>query len=213
MSYESQNSTNKNTQQAMNTGMRQNEMQRGQQREQQAQKEQTREARQGVVTRDFKFEAQKERNGQILQQPRSQEYLAALDMIDFLSSNDEEIIERLKDNMGEDFVEELQEMTDEEIFEMITQAFHEEFAELETNLDDELIAVISQCYIDGCDCHAIDSNGSILEHYNKNQKLPDDMERGRQVYKSWGDNCKCVEIYRACCRVISNSGSVEVVKK
>ncbi len=168
---------------------------------------------QGNITRDFHFEAQKERIDQILQRPRSQEYMAALDMIDYLSSNDEAIIERLKENMGEEFVEELEEMTDEEIFEMITKAFHDEFAELETDLDDEMIAVLSKCYIDGCDCHAIDQYGHILDHYRNSDRLSEDLERGRMVYRGCADKCQCVEVYKTCCRIISNTGDVEVIKK
>lgn len=169
-------------------------------------------ARGGVVTRDFQFVKQKERVEQILQKPRTQDYLAALDMIDFLSSDDEAVIERLKNEMGDDFIEELREMSDDEIFEMITQAFHEEFAEMETNLDDELLGVLSKCFIEGCDCHAIDRNGHILSHYESDKTLPDDFERGRAVFRSRADQCQCVEIYRTCCRVISRSGEVEVVK-
>ena len=183
-----------------------------QQRENQKEQEKVKEAQQGTVTRDFQFEKQKERIEQILQRPRSQEYMAALDMIDYLTTDDEAIIERLKENMGEDFVEELQEMTDEEIFEMITQAFHEEFAELKTELDDELLAVLSQCYVDGCDCHAIDQYGHILNHYPSNEKLSEDLERGRTVYRLHAGQCQCVEVYKTCCRVISRSGDVEVVK-
>ncbi len=196
---------NMNQQQSLNTET--------QQREKQKEQEHSNDVQQGTVTRDFQFEKQKERVEQILQRPRSQEYLAALDMIDYLTSDDEAIIERLKENMGDDFVEELQEMSDDEIFEMITQAFHDEFAELETNLDDELQAVLSQCYIDGCDCHAIDQYGHILNHYNESEKLPEDLERGRMVYRAHAGNCQCVEVYKTCCRVISQSGDVEVVKK
>lgn len=198
------------TQSKMN--QQQNTSARVQERENQREQEQTKAARQGSIKKDFQFEKQKERIEQILQQPRSQEYMAALDMIDFLSSNDEAIIERLKENVGEEFVEELQEMTDDEIFEMITEALHDEFAALETNLDDELLAVISKCYIDGCDCHAIDKEGNILDHYGKNQTLPEDLERGRSVYRKYAD-CLCIEIYNTCCRVISKSGDVVVVKK
>lgn len=208
---------NANQKQAVNTNMQQRENQRERQRENQKEKlreqERTREVKQGSVTRDFQFQKQKERIEQILQRPRSQEYIAAMDMMDFLSSDDEAIIERLKENIGEEFVEELQEMTDEEIFEMITQAFHDEFAELETNQDDELQAVLSKCYIEGCDCHGIDQYGHILAHYQAKAELPEDLERGRMVFRAHADRCLCVEVYKTCCRVISRSGDVEVVKK
>lgn len=196
--------SNTNEQQMMNTNIRQAEKQK--------ERKNVKEVRQGTITRDFQFEVQKERIQQILQKPRSQEYLAALDMMDFLSSDDEAIIERLKENVGEDFVEELQEMTDDEIFAMITQAFHDEFAELETNLDEELIAVLSKCYISGCDCHAIDQYGNILEHYETKKELPDNLERGRKVFRDRAGKCQCVEVYNTCCRVISSSGDVEVIK-
>ena len=188
-----------------------NQQQRENQRERQ--KEQTFEKNEGFIKKDFHFEKQKEQLEQILQRPRSQEYLVALDLIDYLSTDDEAIIERLKENMGEDFVEELQEMSDEELFEMITQAFHEEFAELETNADGELQAVLSRCYIDGCDCHAIDQYGHILDHYESSKRLPEDIERGREVYRKYANQCQCVEVYKTCCRVISRSGDVEVVRK
>lgn len=183
------------------------------QRENERQREQVSERQQGKPAGNFQFEVQKERIEQVLQRPRSREYLAALDMIDFLSSDDEEIISRLKEQLGTDFVEELEEMTDEEIFEMITQAFHEEFEELETNLDDTLIAVLSTCSIRGCDCHAIDQEGHIIEHYYKNKKMPEDLEWGRKILSTHQNKCQCVEVYKTCCRLISFHGDVTVIKK
>ncbi|MDD6657109.1 MAG: hypothetical protein PUE95_07460 [Lachnospiraceae bacterium] len=198
---------NMNTNQAVGVNTQARENQRENQREQ------TNGVKQGTITRNFHFEVQKEQIEQVLQKPRSKQYMMALQMIDFLSSDDEAIIERLTESMGEEFVEDLEEMTDEEIFEMITKAFHEEFAELETNLDDELLAVLSRCYVDGCDCHAIDQYGHILSHYKSSEKLPEDLERGRMVYRDHFEKCQCVEVYRTCCRVISSSGGVEVIKK
>lgn len=170
------------------------------------------EAQGSNITKNFEFKPQKERIEQILQRPRSHEYLAAMDMIDFISSDDETIIERLRSNLGDDFVEELEEMTDDEIFEMITKSFRDEFAVLETNLDDNLIAVISKCYIEGCDCHAIDKEGTILEHFEKDKHIDEDLERGRAIFREKNYQCQCVEIYKTCCRVISYEGDVEVVK-
>ena len=54
-----------------------------QQRERQREQENTKEVQQGTVTRDFQFEKQKESVEQILQKPRSQEYLVAHDMMNY----------------------------------------------------------------------------------------------------------------------------------
>lgn len=169
---------------------------------------------QGIINKDFSFLKKDIDAEQKLNQPRSKEYLVALDMIDFLSSRDETIIEKLRLEKGDEFVEEIQEMSDEEIYAMITDTFHEQFAEIEKEISDNLIVVLSKCYITGCDCHAIDSEGHIIEHYQENKQLPEEYEFGRSVYHSrWNDNCACIEVYHYCCRVISFDGSVEVVKK
>ena len=163
--------------------------------------------------RDFAFTAQKERVSEILSRPRSKEYLAAMDVIDYLSTDDEAIMERLRENMGEEFVEEIREMSDEDLFAMITESMKTEFAELETNLEDELLGVLSRCYIEGCDCHSIDKAGNIQDHYRSEQSLPEDFERGRKIFRAYRDRCQCVEVYRTCCRVIDRDGSVEEIKK
>ena len=176
--------------------------------------ENQKEAKQGTVTRDFNFEKKKEKVEQLLQRLRSQEYLTAIDMVDFVSADDEEIIERLMENLGKEFVEEMQEMVDsvEEMIQMITDAFHNEFSEMEINLDDEMIAVLSKCYIEGCDCHAIDQYGNILDHYREDEHLSEALERGRKIFREHSGECQCVEVYKTCCRIVSRSGDVEVIK-
>ena len=188
-----------------------NQQQRENQRENP--KQQTHVKNEGFITKDFHFEKQKESADQILQKPRSQEYLVALEMVDYLTSKDEEIIERLRESMGDEFVEELQEMTDEEINEMIAEAFAEEFEEVEDEGEDELQAVLSECYISGCDCHALDSHGFFLDHYKTYDKLSEDLELGRKIFRQHKEKCLCVEVYKRCCRVISITGDVQVIDK
>lgn len=163
-----------------------------------------------------KFDFQKsmpesEQLQRFLKQPRSQEYLMIFEMMDLLSENDEKIIEHLQEVMDEDEVEELKDMTTEEILEEIRQNFLSEFQEYLKEVESTMIAVISQCYIDGCDIHAIDSTGKILEHYEVSKKLSDDLQRGRDAYHKYKD-CSCVEIYTNVCRVIMPSGEVIEVR-
>ena len=193
--------TDNNAQSQQGQGPRQQEKQKGKEAP----------VRQGVVNGDFQFTKQEKKASQTFERPRSQEYLACMDMIDFLSKDDEEIIERLKENMGEEFVEELQEMTMEELVEMISKSMRDEFEELETTFDNTLIGVLSKCYITGCDCHAIDSEGRILAHYAVGEKLTPELSRGREIFLNHAETCRCVEVYKQCCKIISATGEVETV--
>lgn len=165
---------------------------------------------------DFKFDEQEDA---ILRQPRSQAFLDAVAMIDLLSSTDEEIIERLRDVVDEDTLEEFIEMTPEELYEEIMLSFKEEMEERERKLEslpelevkpDKLEGIISQCYIDGCDVHAIDKNGYILEHFRCGSKLPGNLQKGRDLYHK-NKGCNCIEVYSNCCRIINWDGSVTTV--
>ena len=153
---------------------------------------------------------------EFMRRPRSQVYVEAMQLIDMMSQTDEEIIEKLSELVDEDTLEEFREMTPEEILEELRLSFEEEFAAAALEFKDVPVPpcpdkVICKCYIDGCDVHAIDNHGNIIEHYRKNANLPEDLERGRKVYYSYQD-CTCVEIYPDCCRVVKQDGSVETVK-
>lgn len=153
-----------------------------------------------------------------MRKPRSQAYMDIIASIDLLSANDEEIIERLKEVVDEDTLEEFADMTVEELMEELRLTFEEEMAQKLEALEQDkakdaepikLLAVISKCYISGCDIHAIDRKGNIIEHYNKSKTLPKEWEYGRRMYHKAGGSCSCVEIYSNCCRMIQNDGSVE----
>lgn len=152
----------------------------------------------------------------VLRQPRSQAFLDAVAMIDLLSSADEDIIEKLKETVDEDTLEEFTAMTPEELYEEIMISFREEMEEREKKLEqlevkpEELEAVISRCYIHGCDVHAIDRSGHILEHFKTREKLPGNLEKGRELYHK-NKKCNCVEVYSNCCRIIQPDGSVVTV--
>jgi (p)ppGpp synthase/HD superfamily hydrolase len=154
----------------------------------------------------FTFEKENEIDNE-LRKPRSRAYMELFDAIDMLSATDEEIIEQLKANMDEDTVEEFSNMTAEELLEEIKACFQEEFQNVQIEMKSILLGVLSKCYIDGCDCHAISSEGDILDHYNKNASLPEGMEKGRIIYNKY-PKCRCVEVYSNCCRVVNEDSTV-----
>lgn len=152
---------------------------------------------------------------EFMRKPRSQTYIEAMQLVDMLSSTDEAVIERLKELVDEETVEEFRQMTPEEILEELRLSFEEEFEAAKLELKEAPIPpvptlVVCECYIDGCDIHAIDGHGNILEHYGVNQKVDDNVRRGREVYHQ-NKGCMCVEVYPDCCRVIMEDGSVEKV--
>lgn len=154
----------------------------------------------------FSFEKQNEIEKE-LRKPRSTAYMEVISAVDMLSADDEEIIGKLKESMDEDTAEDFSQMTDEELLEEIRQSFLEEFSSIGTGLKDILIGVLSRCYIGGCDCHAISPEGKVMEHFRDNMPLPNGLQKGRALLKKYPD-CKCVEVYTDCCRVISSDSTV-----
>ncbi len=154
----------------------------------------------------FSFEKENEVDNE-LRKPRSRAYMELFDAIDMLSATDEEIIEQLKANMDEDTAEEFSNMSADELLAEIKACFQEEFQNVQIEMKSILLGVLSKCYIDGCDCHAISSEGEILDHYKKHAPLPEGMEKGRIVYNKY-PGCRCVEVYSNCCRVINDDSTV-----
>ncbi len=155
----------------------------------------------------FAFSNQDETDKE-LRKPRSRAYVEIFDAIDMLSVTDEEIMEKLRESMDEDTLEEFAEMTREELMEEIRACFQEEFQKLK--IENIMLGVLSKCYISGCDCHAISPAGEIMEHYSKSAVLQPEFEKGRALLKRYRD-CKCVEVYTDCCRVIHDDNSVTKV--
>lgn len=176
-------------------------------KQEQTQKQDTPQATEKRKKFSFSFDEQQEIDKE-LRKPRSRAYMEVFDAIDMLSATDEEIIAELKANMDEETAEEFSNMTAEEILEEIKLCFQEEFQNLQIEVESILCGVLSKCYINGCDCHAISSEGDILDHYSKIKAIPDEnLERGRRVFRKYPD-CRCVEVYTDCCRVVSNDSTV-----
>lgn len=155
---------------------------------------------------NFSFKKQDELEKE-LRKPRSRAYMEIFDAIDMLSTTDEEIIAKLKESMDEETFEEFSQMSAEELIEEIMLSFQEEFKDKMS----ELIGVISKCYIPGCDCHAISPEGAILEHFEALKPLPPELKKGRDVFRKYPD-CKCVEVYSDCCRVVNYDSTVVKIK-
>ena len=167
---------------------------------------------QSVPNRAFQFTFGKKQDvPKKLKMPRSMNYVEAVQAADLLTANDEAIIAKLKDNMDEEAVEELSEMTAEELAEELMRSIREELADsLKEMKDTRLLGVLTQCFIPGCDVHAISSEGEIINHFNENLPLPDGLEPGRKAYHQYPD-CASVEVYSSFCLVINNDGSVTQV--
>ena len=143
-----------------------------------------------------------------LRSPRSDVYMQLFDVVDLLSSTDEEIIDKLKENLDEDTAEEFLSMSTEELREEIRLSFVEEFESLQIEVKSVLFGVLAKCYISGCDCHAITSEGHILDHFKTGGPIPRELAKGRPILMQYGSKCKCVEVYNNCCRIIMNDSSV-----
>lgn len=147
-----------------------------------------------------------------LKTPRSRAYMEAFAAIDMLSATDEEIIERLRNSIDEETADEFSEMTTEELMEEIMRSVRDELEDaLENMTNCELLGVLSKCYIDGCDVHAIDSEGNILNHFRADMPIPGELERGRIVFHR-NPNCACVEVYTNFCMVVNQDSSVTEVR-
>lgn len=143
-----------------------------------------------------------------LRSPRSDAYMQLFDAVDLLSATDEEIIEKLKNNLDEDIAEDFLSMSPEELRKEIKLSFVEEFESLQIEVKSVLHGVLAKCYITGCDCHAITSDGHILDHFKTGSPMPAELAKGRPILMQYGNKCKCVEVYNNCCRVIMNDSSV-----
>lgn len=167
---------------------------------------------QSIPNRDFQFSfGTKQDVPRKLKLPRSTNYIEAVKAADLLTANDEAIIAKLKENMDEDAVEELSEMTAEELAEELMRSIREELSDTLKELKEcRLLGVLAQCYIDGCDVHAINNEGEILDHFKKGIPLPDGLEAGRRVFHQH-KKCASVEVYTNYCLVINQDGSVTQV--
>lgn len=91
----------------------------------------------------------------------------------------------------------------------IVNVIHSEFPEVE--IEDVLLGCVSICYLGKpYDVHTLDISGGIIEHYKAGQTLPGGMEKARGIALHGG--YEFIEVYVDCCRAVSSTGMVSVIK-
>ncbi len=90
----------------------------------------------------------------------------------------------------------------------IINTIKQEFPEIE--LGGMLLGYVSICYLGKpYEVHTLDMTGSIIEHYQAGQTLPNGLEKARGIAMHGGYDF--IEVYVDCCRAISSSGDVSVI--
>lgn len=75
----------------------------------------------------------------------------------------------------------------------------------------DFIGYCSKCYLgDDYEVHTVDFAKKIIEHYKKNNKLPDGMEKAR--YIAMDEHYNIIEVYTHCLRAIDKDGNVSVIE-
>jgi hypothetical protein len=81
----------------------------------------------------------------------------------------------------------------------------------EVQLSGFLLGYVSKCYLgDTYEVHTVNISGQIITHYKNGELLPDGMEKARSI--AMNPAYIFIEVYTDCCRAISKSGLVSVVK-
>ena len=87
---------------------------------------------------------------------------------------------------------------------------HKELPELKLYEASILLGIISKCYLGyPYEVHILDIGQNIIEHYKINEKLPEGMEKARNL--AMNQAYKFIEVYSDCCRAVSRNGQVSVV--
>lgn len=124
----------------------------------------------------------------VLRQTRSDEYLSALRKLDSGSeANLQDTINAIKDKIQREFP----------------------FIEHISNM---LLGIVAPCYLgDNYEVHIVDFQKNILEHYLKGQSLPANLQPAKSLAAS--KQYAYIEVYEHQFCLISNDGSVSVVKR
>lgn len=91
----------------------------------------------------------------------------------------------------------------------IIDAIRSEFPEVA--IQGVLLGIVAVCYLGRpYEVHTIDLVGSIIEHYKRGEPMPGQLEKARSLAMMGGYDF--IEVYVDCCRCISSTGAVSVVK-
>lgn len=79
-------------------------------------------------------------------------------------------------------------------------------------LRNKLIGILAECKIPGCIIHAVDKEGNILEHYQTEDDIPEELLEGYQVYLE-NKGCMTVEVYTLYFCVVNPNGTVKFIER
>ena len=79
-------------------------------------------------------------------------------------------------------------------------------------LHNKLLGILSVCKIPGCIVHQIDKEGTILEHYESENDIPDALQEGYQVFLQHPGRFS-VEVYTMYYCVVYEDGSVKFYER
>ena len=127
----------------------------------------------------------------MVRRPRKRKSMKALKLLDVLSTEDEQLIERMRaeaSSKGKGLdMEMLKEMSVEDILKEINSQY--------MNFD-SLRIIISPCGLPNCWIHSISKSGEVKEHYKdiNDARVDEEMRKAGEIV-SKSDNWTCVEIY------------------
>lgn len=158
----------------------------------------------------------------MLRRPRSKKYMKALKNADFLSANDEMIIEQLKREAGIDTMEEMTfqpediESFKKRIADTIADEIkkeEEERARIE-ELNNRLRDIFSPCGLPDCVMHSISPTGEIRQHYTIQEvhAMNPVNQKAFDIVSTYGgfEHWSCVEVYRN--RLVHRTSGGDTIK-
>lgn len=75
----------------------------------------------------------------------------------------------------------------------------------------DFIGYCSKCYLGkDFEVHTVDFTQTIIEHFRKNEPLPEGMEKARYLAKD--EHYELIEVYTHCIRAIDHDGNVSVIE-
>lgn len=75
----------------------------------------------------------------------------------------------------------------------------------------DFIGYCAKCYLGkDYEVHMVDLSRTIIEHYQKNEPMPDGMEKAR--YIAMDGHYELIEVYTRCIRAIDADGNVSVIE-
>lgn len=81
----------------------------------------------------------------------------------------------------------------------------------EIDLPSLLLGIVAKCYLgEDFEVHSLDMIGRIITHYRAGTPMPDGLEKARSI--AFRGGYEFIEVYADCCRAVSSSGEVSVIR-